>query len=115
MPHNLFNSLQEFKLKSGKTGKYYSLAALEKAGVDLAVSITGIAGPGGATPGKPVGLVHFAVAARDERMLVIPALDNTIRLLPPLTVSDAELDEAIARLDRACGVAEAKLAAEQKQ
>ena len=32
MPHNLFNSLQEFKLKSGKTGKYYSLAALEKAG-----------------------------------------------------------------------------------
>ncbi len=57
----------------------------------------------------------FAVAARDERMLVIPALDNTIRLLPPLTVSDAELDEAIARLDRACGVAEAKLAAEQKQ
>ena len=33
MPHNLFNSLQEFKLKSGKTGQYYSLAALEKAGL----------------------------------------------------------------------------------
>jgi hypothetical protein len=37
MPHNLFNSLQEFKLKSGKTGKYYSLAALEKAGANKAV------------------------------------------------------------------------------
>jgi aconitate hydratase len=33
MPHNLFNSLQQFTLASGKTGQYYSLGALEKAGL----------------------------------------------------------------------------------
>ena len=33
MSHNLFNSLQQFKLASGKTGQYYSLAALETAGL----------------------------------------------------------------------------------
>jgi aconitate hydratase len=31
MSHNLFNTLQEFKMKSGKSGKFYSLPALEKA------------------------------------------------------------------------------------
>lgn len=43
--------------------------ALKKAKADITVSVTGIAGPGGATPGKPVGLVHFAAAARDGRVI----------------------------------------------
>ena len=40
-------------------------------------------------------------ALRAEKVLAVAAGDNVVRLLPPLIVSDAEISEAIARLDRA--------------
>ncbi|MFC0812231.1 aspartate aminotransferase family protein [Paracoccus panacisoli] len=38
-----------------------------------------------------------------EHLLTVPAADNVLRLLPPLTITDDEISEAVARLDRAAG------------
>lgn len=43
--------------------------ALAYASVDLAISITGIAGPTGAVRGKPIGLVYFCAASRSGRVI----------------------------------------------
>lgn len=40
-------------------------------------------------------------AGYDNQIITIPAADNVIRLLPPLTISDDEITEAITRLDKA--------------
>jgi nicotinamide-nucleotide amidase len=56
--------LAAFGAVSEETARAMASGALIRADVDLAVAITGIAGPGGAMPGKPVGLVHFAAASR---------------------------------------------------
>jgi len=40
-------------------------------------------------------------AGYDQHLLTIPAADNTIRLLPPLTITDEEIAEAVSRLDKA--------------
>ena len=40
-------------------------------------------------------------AGYDQQILTVAAADNTLRLLPPLTITDEELTEAVTRLDRA--------------
>ena len=40
-------------------------------------------------------------AGHAEQVLTVPAADNVVRLLPPLTISEEEIAEAVKRLDRA--------------
>ena len=50
----------------------------------------------------------FVNAARDQKLLVIGAGDNVVRLLPPLIVNDADVAEALAKLEAACVAFEKK-------
>ncbi len=59
--------LTRFGAVSRETAEAMAQGALAHSPADVAAAITGIAGPGGALPGKPVGLVHLAAAARAGR------------------------------------------------
>jgi nicotinamide-nucleotide amidase len=50
---------------SSETAKEMSVGAAKALSVDFAVSVTGIAGPGGGTPTKPVGLVYISTASKN--------------------------------------------------
>ena len=69
---------------SRETAEEMALGAQSRSRADVAVSITGIAGPGGATPTKPVGLVHLA-SAREGQVLkavheIFPGDRSAVRL-----------------------------------
>ena len=51
---------------SAETAAAMAKGALDRAGVDLAIAVTGIAGPGGGSAEKPVGLVHLALATGER-------------------------------------------------
>ena len=64
-------TLEKYGAVSSQTAEEMARGALARAPVDLAVSVTGIAGPDSDDTQKPVGLVHFAAASRSGQLVHI--------------------------------------------
>ena len=62
-------TLRRYGAVSRETAAAMAIGALKRSRADFAVSVTGIAGPGGGSKQKPVGLVHFAAAGRNGKMV----------------------------------------------
>ena len=70
-----FALLREFGAVSKEVAMAMAEGAMNAAGTHIGVAVTGIAGPGGGSAEKPVGLVHFAVATAEETRHLKKAFD----------------------------------------
>ena len=90
VPAELF---PEFGAVSENVARAMADGALARSGADIALSVTGIAGPTGATPGKPVGMVCFGLAQKgaatltQTRQFGNPGRDDVRRLSVELALS----------------------------
>jgi nicotinamide-nucleotide amidase len=83
--HEMLGVSRDILKKYGAVSQECAVAmaegALARSKASIACSITGIAGPGGGTPDKPVGLVYLACAAKgrptQHRRLLLPNRDRT--------------------------------------
>lgn len=76
-------TLERHGAVSAETARAMAEGARRDLGVDVAVSVTGIAGPGGAEPGKPVGTVWIGLASEgfaDARLNEFPGDRTQVRL-----------------------------------
>jgi nicotinamide-nucleotide amidase len=74
---------------SDPVARAMAAGALARSGADLAVSVTGVAGPGGGSAEKPVGLVHFGAARTGYDVIaerhVFPGDRDAIRRISVIT------------------------------
>jgi nicotinamide-nucleotide amidase len=74
--------LAEHGAVSAETASAMAAGARERLGVDVAVAVTGVAGPGGGTADKPVGLVYLHVSgpnAEEARSFSVPSDREAVR------------------------------------
>jgi nicotinamide-nucleotide amidase len=91
----LGTTLRRYGAVSAETAAAMAKGALKKSHADITVAITGIAGPGGGSKEKPIGLVHFAAVSRGGRLV------SRRRLYGPIgrrRVRDRSVEEALALL-----------------
>jgi len=81
---------------SAEVAQAMAEGALARSTADLAVSVTGIAGPGGATPSKPVGLVYLGIARRGGEARSVKRIFAGNRR----AVRQASLEEALNLLEK---------------
>jgi nicotinamide-nucleotide amidase len=87
--------LQRVGAVSEEVARAMATGAREHARADLAIAVTGIAGPGGATPTKPVGLVHMAISLRDQPTVHAMQIFAGDRSAVRLATVDAALELAL--------------------
>ena len=95
-------TLERHGAVSAETAAEMARGALARSRADLAVSITGIAGPGGGSTDKPVGLVHFALARRPDGVRTV---ERRFGDIGRDEVRLASVDQALALLEEAVGLA----------
>ena len=79
------------RLRAALTGlhnKFPVIEAVRGAGLMLGLKLA-----------PEMAAVDLVVALREQHLLTVPASDNTVRLLPPLTIDQSHIDEALSALD----------------
>jgi nicotinamide-nucleotide amidase len=93
--------LAEHGAVSEATARAMALGALARSRGDVAVSVTGIAGPGGGSAEKPVGLVHFACAGPGQSIV---SVERRFGDIGRSAVRMAAVEQALELLEKAAAL-----------
>ena len=92
-------TLAEHGAVSEETAREMAAGATARSGCDIAVAVTGVAGPGGGSATKPVGLVHIAAGRRGGTVLHQRHLFDGDRTAIRLATVEAALSLTLAALE----------------